>query len=86
MTQIDWYIEGVEFSNCNCDYGCPCQFKSRRPTHGDCRGFAAVRIDKGASDRTGIGLEHTGDNDAYFSTLDIHVKLDVFEKRGMDDA
>jgi hypothetical protein len=47
MAQIDWYIEGVEFSNCNCDYACPCQFESPRPTHGDCRGFAAVRIDKG---------------------------------------
>ena len=23
------------------------QFESRRPTHGDCRGFAAVRIDRG---------------------------------------
>ena len=34
-------------SNCNCDYACPCQFESLRPTYGDCRGFAAVRIDKG---------------------------------------
>ena len=47
MAQIDWYIEGVEVTNCNCDYACPCQFESARPTHGDCRGFAAVRIDKG---------------------------------------
>src|SRR5262245_5581600 len=47
MAQVDWYIEGVEVSNCNCDFACPCQFESPRPTHGDCRGFAAVRIDKG---------------------------------------
>ena len=47
MAQIDWYIEGVEVSNCNCDYACPCQFESLRPTYGECRGFAAVRIDKG---------------------------------------
>ena len=47
MAHVDWYIEGIEFSNCNCDYACPCQFEARRPTHGDCRGFAAVRIDKG---------------------------------------
>lgn len=47
MAEVDWYIEGVEVTNCNCDYGCPCQFESRRPTHGDCRGFAAVRIEKG---------------------------------------
>jgi hypothetical protein len=47
MSYVDWYIEGLEVSNCNCDYACPCQFESPRPTHGDCRGFAAVRIDKG---------------------------------------
>lgn len=47
MAHVDWYIEGVEFTNCNCDYGCPCQFEARQPTHGHCRGFAAVRIEKG---------------------------------------
>ena len=46
MGMIDWYVEGVEFGNCNCDYGCPCQFESL-PTHGHCHGFEAVRIDKG---------------------------------------
>ncbi len=46
MATIDWYIEGLEYGNCNCDYGCPCQFELR-PTHGGCRGFEAVRIDKG---------------------------------------
>ena len=43
---IDWSVEGVAFGNCNCDYGCPCQFE-RRPTQGHCRGFEVVRIDKG---------------------------------------
>ena len=47
MAQVDWYIEGAEFTNCNCDYACPCQFESLRPTHGDCRGFAGIRIDRG---------------------------------------
>ncbi len=46
MPQVDWYIEGVEFGNCNCDYGCPCQFESR-PTGGFCRGFEVVHIEKG---------------------------------------
>jgi hypothetical protein len=40
-------MEGIEVSNCNCDYACPCQFESLLPTHGNCRGYAAVRIDKG---------------------------------------
>jgi hypothetical protein len=47
MPQVDWYIEGVEFGSCNCDYGCPCQFEARRATHGHCRGFEVLRIDKG---------------------------------------
>jgi len=46
MASVDWYIEGVEFSNCNCDFSCPCQFEAL-PTHGNCRGFEAVRVDKG---------------------------------------
>jgi hypothetical protein len=46
MGRIDWYVEGVEFGNCNCDYGCPCQFESL-PTGGSCRGFEVVRIEKG---------------------------------------
>ncbi len=43
---VDWYVEGVEFGNCNCSYGCPCQFEAL-PTHGDCRGLEVVRIDRG---------------------------------------
>jgi hypothetical protein len=46
MSSVDWQIEGIEFSNCNCDYSCPCQFEAR-PTHGNCRGFEVVRIDRG---------------------------------------
>jgi len=43
---IDWYLEGIEFGSCNCSYGCPCQFEAL-PTHGDCRGFEVLRIDRG---------------------------------------
>jgi hypothetical protein len=43
---IDWYVEGTAFGSCNCDYACPCQFE-RRPTHGSCRGFEVIRIDRG---------------------------------------
>ena len=30
-----WMIRGVEYTNCNCAYGCPCQFDSPS-THGHC--------------------------------------------------
>jgi hypothetical protein len=43
---IDWSVEGLEFASCNCSYGCPCQFEAL-PTHGHCRGFEVVRIDRG---------------------------------------
>jgi hypothetical protein len=46
MPIVDWYIEGIEFGNCNCAYGCPCQFEDT-PTGGSCRGFEVVRIDRG---------------------------------------
>ncbi len=43
---IDWYVEGEAYGNCNCSYGCPCQFEAA-PTHGNCRGFETLRIDRG---------------------------------------
>ena len=43
---IDWYIEGMSFGNCNCNYGCPCQFEAP-PTQGNCRGFEVLEIGKG---------------------------------------
>ncbi len=46
MASIDWSIKGPHFLNCNCDYGCPCQFVAL-PTHGNCEALAAWRIDEG---------------------------------------
>lgn len=43
---IPWEIHGSEFGNCNCSYGCPCQFNAL-PTHGDCRAVAAIDIEEG---------------------------------------
>jgi hypothetical protein len=43
---MEWSIEGPHFVNCNCDYGCPCQFNAR-PTDGTCRAVVAWRIDQG---------------------------------------
>jgi hypothetical protein len=41
-----WEIKGREFGNCNCSYGCPCQFNAL-PTHGHCRGLAVLDIETG---------------------------------------
>jgi hypothetical protein len=41
-----WAIEGPWYKNCNCDPGCPCDF-NQAPTHGQCEGIIAMRIDTG---------------------------------------
>ena len=46
MAFVDWRMQGIQLSNCNCDTGCPCQFNAL-PTHGNCRAFVFVQIDKG---------------------------------------
>jgi hypothetical protein len=46
MTELAWSIKGTHFVNCNCDYGCPCQYNAL-PTTGDCRAVVAWQIDEG---------------------------------------
>ncbi|MBI5093302.1 MAG: DUF1326 domain-containing protein [Candidatus Hydrogenedentes bacterium] len=46
MSNIEWSLKGPSFSNCNCDWGCPCQFNAL-PTHGHCNALTAMRIDEG---------------------------------------
>jgi hypothetical protein len=46
MTQADWHLEGEWMKNCNCAFGCPCDFNAR-PTHGSCKGLVGMRITKG---------------------------------------
>jgi hypothetical protein len=43
---IPWEIQGTELINCNCSYGCPCQFNAL-PTHGRCEAMGAIAIAKG---------------------------------------
>ena len=41
-----WMIRGSEFSNCNCAFGCPCQFNAPT-TNGTCEAIASVMIEEG---------------------------------------
>jgi hypothetical protein len=41
-----WMIRGVQYTNCNCDWGCPCQFNSTT-TYGHCEAVAAGEIEEG---------------------------------------
>ena len=46
MATIDWRIEAIDVTTCNCDFSCPCQFNAR-PTHDHCRAAVGFLIDKG---------------------------------------
>ncbi|HME71707.1 MAG TPA: DUF1326 domain-containing protein [Myxococcota bacterium] len=46
MAYVEWWMRGVEFANCNCDFGCPCQFNSL-PTHGNCCAHTFVHVEEG---------------------------------------
>jgi len=43
---VEWRVKGTELANCNCAYGCPCQFNAL-PTHGDCRAAVGYEIEEG---------------------------------------
>ena len=60
MGDIKWTIKGHEFINCNCAYGCPCQFNAL-PTHGFCEAVGGFQIDQGFHGDTKLdGLRFVG--------------------------
>ena len=46
MAGISWTLKGIDYGNCNCAYGCPCQFNAL-PTYGNCQYVIFSRIDEG---------------------------------------
>jgi hypothetical protein len=46
MANANWRLEGEWIKNCNCAFGCPCDFNAR-PTNGSCQGLVGMRIAKG---------------------------------------
>jgi hypothetical protein len=60
MTDVKWTIKGREFVNCNCSYGCPCQFNAL-PTHGFCEAVGGFQVDEGFHGKTRLdGLRFVG--------------------------
>ena len=43
---IPWEIHAVVVANCNCAYGCPCQFDAL-PTYGTCEAADGFQVEKG---------------------------------------
>jgi hypothetical protein len=46
MTTTDWRLQGQWVKNCNCAFGCPCDFNAR-PTHEKCHGLVAMNVQRG---------------------------------------
>jgi len=44
--RTDWRLQGDWIKNCNCAFGCPCDFNAR-PTQGRCQGLLGMRIERG---------------------------------------
>jgi hypothetical protein len=60
MADVKWEIRGREFVNCNCAYGCPCQFNAL-PTYGNCQAVAGMEIEEGFHGDTRLdGLRFVG--------------------------
>jgi hypothetical protein len=57
MAKDQWVIHGVEYANCNCNWGCPCQFGAPT-TYGHCEAVVAGHIEEGAFNETKLdGLD-----------------------------
>lgn len=43
---VEWEIKATEFANCNCNFGCPCQFNAP-PTYGNCQAVVGFQFHQG---------------------------------------
>ena len=48
-----WEFKGRELVNCNCEYGCNCQFNAL-PDKGHCHAVAGIQIDEGTYGDTSL--------------------------------
>jgi hypothetical protein len=52
-----WMLRGVEYANCNCNWGCPCQFGAKT-TYGHCEALVTGHIETGSFNETNLdGLD-----------------------------
>jgi hypothetical protein len=43
---VEWAVQATEFANCNCAYGCGCQFNAL-PDKGFCEAVAGYQVTQG---------------------------------------
>ena len=46
MKLVDWSMQGLEFTNCSCNWGCSCQFNGP-PSRGHCHAHVFIQVDQG---------------------------------------
>ena len=46
---MGWTLRGIEYSNCNCTWGCPCQFNAPT-TYGFCQAVGSGQVEEGHFD------------------------------------
>ena len=56
---IPWEIHAIVVANCNCAYGCPCQFDAL-PTYGTCEAADGFYIEKGFYGEVSLDLLSAG--------------------------
>ena len=60
MATVTWMLKGRNFSHCNCNYGCPCQFNAL-PNKGFCEAVMGLAIEEGHHGATRLdGLKFGG--------------------------
>jgi hypothetical protein len=91
MAEPRWSIKGPHVVNCNCEYGCPCQFNAL-PTYRTCVAIAAWKIEEGHFGDTRLdglcavniwawpGAVHEGDG-SMLSVID--VRADAAQRKAL---
>jgi len=46
IASTKWRLTGEWIKNCNCAFGCPCDFNAR-PTYGTCKGLVGMHVQQG---------------------------------------
>ena len=78
MANTEWELIGTEYGNCNCDYGCPCQFNGRPSSeNGDCRYATFTQIDEGIFEGQFIAVTS-------INRLKDKAKVEVIEKQPLE--
>jgi hypothetical protein len=79
MPQTEWRLKGDWIKNCNCAFGCPCDFNAR-PTNGNCKGLVGMHITDGHFGGSGANSRHK--QTILASLCDVQARSTAFQTAG----